>query len=480
MALSFPYSPSSPLLVYFHLYSILTIAGLQSYETTTKTILNPKSTLLSATRDLPSIALPLMSRSVSTSPSALINSLAAHALQEAKKDCQCAISQPSTKLYFHYNVSLVVPMMLGTPPQQVLMVVDTGSELSWVQCLSCPTCSNGQQSSFNPFISSSHTNIPCNSLACTRQTRDFTSPTSCDDKKLCHFSYSYADGTSSEGNLARETVGLGNDLTMPGLVFGCVNSSFLSKSSGESATGIMGLNRGALSFIQQFHGNYPKKFSYCIADPAQFPTSSGVLVFGVSPYSNILNYTPLVRLSLPLPYFNKVAYSVKLEGIKVAEKLLPLPKSVFMPDHTGAGQTMIDSGTQFTFLMGPVYSALKHEFLHQTQGRLHSMKDRDFSFEGVLDLCYTLPRIEPFPQLPSVTLMFESAEVKLDGHQLLYPVPKESARGTEVVYCFTFGNSDLVPVEANIIGNHHQQNLWIEYDLENSRVGFAPAACNMG
>jgi hypothetical protein len=197
-----------------------------------------------------------------------------------------------------------------------------------------------------------------------------------------------------------------------------------------------------------------------------------------------LNYTPLFTIALRLPYFNRAAYSLRLEGIKVGNSLLPIPKSVFLPDHTGAGQTMIDSGTQFTFLVGEAYAPLKQEFVRQNRGLLMNPMGGNFVFQGALDLCYQRPASAPFPQtLSPVTLMFDSAQITVDGHQLLYQIPKSSegsyAANGMVIYCFTFGNSDLVPVEANIIGNHHQQNLWIEYDLQNSRIGFARARCNI-
>ncbi|WP_459606327.1 hypothetical protein, partial [Enterobacter hormaechei] len=75
-------------------------------------------------------------------------------------------------------------------------------------------------------------------------------------------------------------------------------------------------------------------------------------------------------------------------GIKVNGKLLPIPKSVLVPDHTGAGQTMVDSGTQFTFLLGPVYTALRSHFLNRTNGILTVYEDPDFVFQGTMDLCY--------------------------------------------------------------------------------------------
>lgn len=239
----------------------------------------------------------------------------------------------------------------------------------------------------------------------------------------------------------------------------------------SKTTGLIGMNRGGLSFINQM--GFPK-FSYCISghDP------SGVLLFGEAnfPWLKPLNYTPLVQISTPLPYFDRVAYTVQLEGIRVGSKMLALPKSVFVPDHTGAGQTMVDSGTQFTFLLGPAYTALRNEFLKQTSGFLSVLDDPNFVFQGAMDLCY---RVGPTrPKLPTVALIFRGLEMSISDERLLYQVPG-MVRGGESVYCFTFGNSDLLGVEAYIIGHHHQQDQWIEFDLANSRFGLAEFRCDL-
>ncbi|XVE52644.1 hypothetical protein DITRI_Ditri02bG0139200 [Diplodiscus trichospermus] len=128
---------------------------------------------------------------------------------------------------------------------------------------------------------------------------------------------------------------------------------------------IIGMNHGSLSFVSQM--GFPK-FSYCISGF----DSSGVLLLGDARFSWLkdLNYTPLIQISDTLPYFDRVAYTVQLEGIKVGNKMLDQPRSAFFLNHTGAGQTMVDSDPQFTFLLGPVYTALRNEFLQQTRGVL--------------------------------------------------------------------------------------------------------------
>ncbi|KAF3778660.1 Aspartic proteinase [Nymphaea thermarum] len=372
---------------------------------------------------------------------------------------------PTSKLLFRYNYSLVVPLKVGTPPQQINMVVDTGSELTWVQCQPSPEL---RGPIFNPSKSSSYHPLACASDVCANKARDLPSPPICDSKKLCHFAQAYADGSTSEGTIATETVSLG-DLTLPSLVIGCTTSSYSSTKDDQTMTGLIGMNRGALSFVSQVGS---PRFSYCISDTS----SSGVLVIGESDpvsASAALTYTPFVGVSMPLPYFDRVAYSVQLVGVRVAGKVLPLPKTVFVPDHTGAGQTMVDSGTQFTLLLGSVYTALKNEYLQRTRGLLRVYEDKNYIFQGAHDLCYRWSG-RVLPALPPVVLMFNGAEMAVTGERLLYKVPDRAG-----VYCFTFGNSDLVPVEAYIIGHHHQQNMWVEYDIERSRLGFAPARCDL-
>ncbi|RAL39301.1 hypothetical protein DM860_002834 [Cuscuta australis] len=374
------------------------------------------------------------------------------------------------KLPFTHNVTLTVSLTVGSPPQNVTMVLDTGSELSWLRCNETSI----DQPVFYPNRSDSYAAVHCSSPTCTVRTQDFSIPASCDSKNLCHAVLSYADASSSEGNLATDTFSVaGSNFT--GTIFGCMNSGFSSNSYEDSkTTGLMGMNRGSLSFVSQMGF---KKFSYCISS-SDF---SGLLLLGDTNFTGglPLNYTPLVQIDIPLPYFDRVAYTVHLEGIKVSDKLLPVPKSVFEPDHTGAGQTMVDSGTQFTFLLGEAYAALRGEFLNQTSGVLRVLDDPDYVFQGAMDLCYRIPVNQRRPvRLPPVTLLFRGAEIKVWGSGLLYRVPGEM-RGNDSVHCLTFGNSELLGVEAYLIGHHHQQNVWVEFDLAKSRIGFAQVRCDL-
>lgn len=373
------------------------------------------------------------------------------------------------KVNFSHNVSLTVTLTVGSPPQSVTMVLDTGSELSWLHCKK----SQIFETAFCPTCSQSYSPVPCSSRTCTTRTHDFINPVSCDPRKLCHAVVSYADSTSLEGNLATDTFRMAGT-PMPGTVFGCMDTG-VSTNVGEDSktTGLLGLNRGSLSFVSQTGF---RKFSYCISGL----DSSGVLLLGEAsfPWLSQLKYTPLVNMSTPLPYYDRMAYTLHLEGIKVSETPLRVAKSLLEPDHTGAGQTMMDSGTQFTFLLGPVYAALKAEFSKQTSKILKPLGEPNFVFQGGMDLCYRVPTgSRSLPALPAVTLVFRGAEMVVSGgERLLHRVPGE-VRGSDSVYCFTFGNSELVGIEAFLVGNLHQQDVWMEYDLAGSRLGLANFKC---
>ncbi|WOL06545.1 aspartic proteinase PCS1-like [Canna indica] len=174
----------------------------------------------------------------------------------------------------------------------------------------------------------------------------------------------------------------------------------------------------------------PKRHSPLLLLHPRPPHVGGVVLLlgdAQPPFPLLLNYTPLIEISLPLPYFDRVAYSVQLKGIRVAGTLLPIPKSVLVPDHTGAGHTMVDSGSQFTFLLGPAYNALKAEFSRQTKGALVPLGEPDFVFEGAFDLCYWVPteRSAPPPGLPAVVLLLRGG-AEVAGERLLYRAPGEA------------------------------------------------------
>ncbi|MCI29348.1 aspartic proteinase PCS1-like [Trifolium medium] len=99
------------------------------------------------------------------------------------------------------------------------------------------------------------------------------------------------------------------------MVFGCMDTDTSPSNEDSKSTGLMGMDLGALLFANQMKLT---KFSYCISNKDS--TSVLVLGNGATP-SGLVHYTPLIKMTTPLPYFNRFAYTIQLEGIKVPNLL---------------------------------------------------------------------------------------------------------------------------------------------------------------
>ncbi|WOL05646.1 hypothetical protein Cni_G14375 [Canna indica] len=90
---------------------------------------------------------------------------------------QAPLPKPANKLLFRHNISRTVPLFVGSLPQNVSMVLDIGSELSW---LICNSCSAVALTSFDPNRSFTYSPVTCSSPTCRDSGRDLPMPPMCD------------------------------------------------------------------------------------------------------------------------------------------------------------------------------------------------------------------------------------------------------------------------------------------------------------
>lgn len=169
-----------------------------------------------------------------------------------------------------------------------------------------------------------------------------------------------------------------------------------------------------------------------------------------------------------MPNLDPLAYTVAMVGIRIGGRRLSISPAVFRPDGGGSGQTMIDSGTQYTFLVDAAYSKVREEVVRRMGPKLK----KGYVFGGALDLCFDGDAIEIGRLIGDMVFEFENGvEVLINRGRVLDRV--ESG-----VHCVGIGRSDALGVASNIIGNFHQRNLWVEFDLIKRRVGFGVADCS--
>ncbi|CAA6655007.1 unnamed protein product [Spirodela intermedia] len=306
------------------------------------------------------------------------------------------------------------------------MVLDTGSELSWLRC-SAARSGTPSAPSFRPLLSSSYRGIPCSAAACRDHTRDLHSPPFCNPaNKLCRVSVSYADGSSADGDLSSDVLRVGQSPPLRAL-FSCVDSPFSSSGEDAVTAGLLGMNRGSLSFISQMG---TRRFSYCISDR----DSTGLLLLGgdsaALPFPVPLNYTPLIQISLPLPYFDRVAYSVQLEGIRVGAAVLPIPSPCSSRITPAPGRPWSTPAASSPSSSAPP-TPRSRRVPQADQGPPRAAQEPSFVFQGAFDTCFRVPvgrAAPPWSGLPAVALMFRGgAEVAVAGERLLYRAPGSPA-----------------------------------------------------
>lgn len=339
----------------------------------------------------------------------------------------------------------VTNISLGTPAASYSMMVDTGSSLTWLQCLPCNiSCHKQSGPIFDPAASRSYSTVPCSAPACSSAASATLNPTLCTPNEgVCFYEAGYGDGSMSAGLLSKDTLRTGG-LLVQGFFFGCGQAN---RGLFGRVAGVIGLARSDLSFLSQAKDAVGAlAFSYCL------PTSSSTGSLSLGPYEESrFSYTPIMQRS-PL---DKTLYFVKLSQIALGGRPIPVPPSAYdMP-------TILDSGTVVTRLPPEVYSALSEAVVSV----LEKKRYRRAPAYLMLSACFVGQASGV--ELPQVSLVFEGGSAMvLPTRNVMVDVDRETT-------CLGFAAASGVA----IIGNRQQQTFDVVYDVEGSRIGFAAGGC---
>ncbi|EAZ35641.1 hypothetical protein OsJ_19928 [Oryza sativa Japonica Group] len=316
----------------------------------------------------------------------------------------------------------------GTSAVTQTVIIDSGSDVSWVQCKPCPLpmCHRQRDPLFDPAMSTTYAAVPCTSAACA-QLGPYRR--GCSANAQCQFGINYGDGSTATGTYSFDDLTLGPYDVIRGFRFGCAHADRGSAFDYDVA-GSLALGGGSQSLVQQTATRYGRVFSYCLPPTA---SSLGFLVLGVPPERAQLIpsfvSTPLLSSSMA-PTF----YRVLLRAIIVAGRPLAVPPAVF------SASSVIDSSTIISRLPPTAYQALRAAF------RSAMTMYRAAPPVSILDTCYDFTGVRSIT-LPSIALVFDGgATVNLD------------AAGILLGSCLAFAPtaSDRMP---GFIGNVQQKTL---------------------
>ncbi|GFP95328.1 aspartic proteinase nepenthesin-2 [Phtheirospermum japonicum] len=388
---------------------------------------------------------------------AAASSTRAHHLKHPRTNASSAKVPLFPRGYGGYSISL----SFGAPPQSLSFVMDTGSSLVWFPCTQRYSCSSCNFASLDPanipvFIPKSSSssrivgckNPKCNWLFPSVQCRDCDKNSTACNETCPPYVIEYGSG-STTGLLLSESL-IFPEKSIDNFVVGC------SVFSTRLPSGIAGFGRGPESLPSQLGLT---RFSYCLVSHKfdDNTTASSDLILSAAPSKGgATKYTPFRKN----PTSSNPAFQDYYYKFMVA-------------DADGSGGAIVDSGTTFTFLEKQVFELVAREFEKQV-GSNYS-RALEVENQSGLRPCFNVSG-ENVISLPQLTFHFKG------GAKMILPLADYFSFLDDSAICMTIVTNngtggEVGPGPAIILGNYQQQNFYMEYDLENDRLGFHEQLC---
>ncbi|XP_072969788.1 aspartic proteinase Asp1-like [Typha angustifolia] len=353
-----------------------------------------------------------------------------------------------------------VSMSIGDPPKPYFLDVDTGSDLTWVQCdAPCVSCSIGPHPWYRPGRNNL---VACQDPLCVALQRATSGYQSCYGTQQCDYEIQYADHGSSLGVLVSDAFALrltNTSVVRPSLAFGCgYDQQFTNSKSPSPTDGMLGLGSGKTSMISQLkeQGITRNVVGHCLSSKG-----GGFLFFGddLVPYTKV-TWAPMSRSALKNYYSPGQAslyFGTQSLGVKQME-------------------VVIDSGSSYTYFGFQPYQAL----LSALQTDLAKKPLKETLDDSSLPLCWRGRR--PFKSLLDVKKYFKTLILSfVNGKRAFLEIPPEN-----YLIITKYGNACLGILngtqvglnDLNVIGDISMQDLMVVYDNEKEQIGWIRAACD--
>ncbi|KAI5330361.1 PREDICTED: ASPARTIC PROTEASE IN [Prunus dulcis] len=347
----------------------------------------------------------------------------------------------------------VTVLKVGSPSQNVQLLVDIGTPLTWWQCQpNCKYCYSTPHHIFDTSTSSTYTETDCAEGFCDVTQLFILGCIRRDDPK-CHYRVQYVDGSVSQGVMARDVVATSEGVTLHNsFSFGCGRSNQGVTMFNADATGILGFVPGGYSFPSQLQAN---TFSFCL--PTYNTTTSGSLYLNY--YPSAFQYSSRSMLIIRTGH-----YYLDFSGVEINQEAIPIPPENWQCDREGVGGVIIDTGSTITRFPKKAYDIFKDYFLRNAQGLPLSQPEEQ------LDTCFNVAGVGEWEGfVPKVRFLFKwpsGRPLEFETGQLLMSVGNNK-------YCLAFGAGG----PTTIIGSWQLQGSLVGFDLPNHLVGFLRASC---
>lgn len=369
---------------------------------------------------------------------------------------------------------------LGTPATSYKVQIDTGSDVTWIQCQPCSSCTKSSQlvklaPPFSPESSSSSSILTCMDSSCTLlQSTQSNLGTGCstvdesDDR--CYYKLLYGDGSSTDGYAVTDKMHFDSregSKTDYSVSFGCsYNQSGDLLMGGQSVDGLMGLGNGPWSVFKQLanQGVIADSFAHCLGGEQY---GKGSLVLGSVKMENAV-YTPLIYSG---------HYYVNLDGMSVgATKLRTVTRSSFGSIENGQG-VIFDSGTSLALVPNQVYNAVVKEVAAQMSSKWPKIAQLPLSNTDE-QYCWHFTGLEQYlvDIFPNITVEFEGGEMHLNAYNYMIVI-QYGDNNSDGAACVVWQPSSSNTISITVLGDIILRDKLIVYDFEKTRVGWTYSDC---
>ncbi|XP_038699568.1 aspartic proteinase Asp1-like [Tripterygium wilfordii] len=343
---------------------------------------------------------------------------------------------------------------IGSPHKSFELHIDSGNDLTWVQCdVSCRDC-NLRQGLYKPAQSSF---VKCEDPLCTAiHGDDHNCP---DPNARCRYLLDdYADLKSTEGYLVKDVFSLqlrdGSVIQYP-LVFGCGY-----KQIGDfKGNGVLGLSRGQVSLLSQMDSEdlIHKETGHCLSSEG-----GGYLFLGSDLIPSGVSWTPIID-SYKENYLSGPV-DLLFDGTETQVKQLEFD---------------FDSGFSLSYLDKPSYEHTLNLINQVLKGTpLTSADPVDDS-----SICWTHNQ-QPIRSLNDITHFFPKLTLKFtngqDINMLELPAKNYIILVGEKVCLGISESEESVMENPNVIGVNFMQDKMVIYSSVHSRIGWTPrSSCDI-
>ncbi|KVI07831.1 Aspartic peptidase [Cynara cardunculus var. scolymus] len=219
---------------------------------------------------------------------------------------------------------------VGSPPRPYFLDIDTGSDLTWIQCdAPCASCAKGA----HPYYKPARGNILSSKDSFCFDVQHSSKAGYCESCHQCDYEIKYADHSSSLGHLLL-----------------CIRCAYdqqgILLNSLMKTDGILGLSRAKVSLPSQLakQGIIDNVIGHCLTSDS---TSGGYMFLGG-------DFVPQTKMSwVPMLNDASMNYLAEVARVTYGSKQLSLDRH-----KKGSGRMVFDSGSSYTYFTRQAYSDL--------------------------------------------------------------------------------------------------------------------------